>query len=182
MRSVLYSGAARLLPLPAYGCWSKPAVKCHMVTDISHSSRARTPGLHSSHKLLDSRAPALNLSSEQKRIYYGHYSPFPQPGPKLSASPASPPRANRCARDTTSNISPCLCVRCSTAVPACACHLPGPSIPTGAANLPASIVHGPCDTHEFMEMRDGVDFEQKIFVKQHAADLLRQELRLVKPG
>jgi len=37
-------------------------------------------------------------------------------------------------------------------------------------------------THEFMEMRDGIDFEQKIFVKQHAADLLRQELRQVKPG
>src|ERR1700740_2434525 len=37
-------------------------------------------------------------------------------------------------------------------------------------------------THEFMEMRDGVDFEQKIYVKQHAADLLRQELRAVKPG
>src|SRR5258705_13876614 len=37
-------------------------------------------------------------------------------------------------------------------------------------------------THEFMELRDGVDFERKIFVKQHAANLLRQELRLVKPG
>ena len=37
-------------------------------------------------------------------------------------------------------------------------------------------------THEFMEMRDGVDFEQKIYAKQHAADLLRQELRKVKPG
>jgi len=37
-------------------------------------------------------------------------------------------------------------------------------------------------THEFMEMRDGAEFEQKIFVKQHAADLLRQELRQVKPG
>jgi DNA repair photolyase len=37
-------------------------------------------------------------------------------------------------------------------------------------------------THEFMEMRDGVDFEQKIFVKQHAADLLRQKLHHVKPG
>ena len=37
-------------------------------------------------------------------------------------------------------------------------------------------------THEFMEMRDGVDFEQKIYVKQHAADLLRQELRQVKSG
>jgi DNA repair photolyase len=37
-------------------------------------------------------------------------------------------------------------------------------------------------THEFMELRDGVDFEQKIFVKQHAADLLRQELHHVKPG
>src|ERR1700726_3756947 len=33
-----------------------------------------------------------------------------------------------------------------------------------------------------MEMRDGVDFEQKIYVKQHAANLLRQELRRVKPG
>jgi len=37
-------------------------------------------------------------------------------------------------------------------------------------------------THEFMEMREGVDFERKIFVKQHAADLLRQELHHVKPG
>lgn len=35
-------------------------------------------------------------------------------------------------------------------------------------------------THEFMEMRDGIAFEQKIFVKQHAVDLLRQELRQVK--
>ena len=37
-------------------------------------------------------------------------------------------------------------------------------------------------THEFMEMRDGVDFEQKIYVKQHAAELLRNELHRVKPG
>jgi DNA repair photolyase len=37
-------------------------------------------------------------------------------------------------------------------------------------------------THEFMEMRDGMDFERKIYVKQHAAALLRHELRRVKPG
>ncbi len=37
-------------------------------------------------------------------------------------------------------------------------------------------------THEFMEMRDGMEFEQKIYVKQHAADLLRHELRRVRPG
>jgi DNA repair photolyase len=37
-------------------------------------------------------------------------------------------------------------------------------------------------THEFMEMRDGIEFEQKIYVKQHAADLLRSELRRVKSG
>jgi len=36
-------------------------------------------------------------------------------------------------------------------------------------------------THEFMEMRDGREFEQKIYVKQHAADLLHEELRRVKP-
>lgn len=36
-------------------------------------------------------------------------------------------------------------------------------------------------THEFMEMRDGVEFEQKIYAKQHAAELLSQELRKVKP-
>jgi len=36
-------------------------------------------------------------------------------------------------------------------------------------------------THEFMEMRDGMEFEQKIYVKQHASGLLRQELRKVKP-
>jgi DNA repair photolyase len=35
-------------------------------------------------------------------------------------------------------------------------------------------------THEFMEMRDGIDFERKIYVKQHAAGLLRHELRKVK--
>src|SRR5271165_1429167 len=35
-------------------------------------------------------------------------------------------------------------------------------------------------THEFMEMRDGMDFEQKIYVKQHAAGLLRHELHKVK--
>lgn len=37
-------------------------------------------------------------------------------------------------------------------------------------------------THEFMEMRDGLEFEQKIYAKQHAAELLRQEIRKVKPG
>jgi len=37
-------------------------------------------------------------------------------------------------------------------------------------------------THEFMEMRDGLEFEQKIYVKQHAANLLHQELRKVKAG
>src|SRR5271169_1680933 len=37
-------------------------------------------------------------------------------------------------------------------------------------------------THEFMELRDGVDFERKIFIKQHAADLLRHELKKVKRG
>src|ERR1700757_5302832 len=37
-------------------------------------------------------------------------------------------------------------------------------------------------THEFMEMRDGVDFERKIYVKQQTAWLLRQELRKVKRG
>jgi DNA repair photolyase len=37
-------------------------------------------------------------------------------------------------------------------------------------------------THEFMELRDGVDFERKIFVKQEAAALLRSELKKVKCG
>ena len=37
-------------------------------------------------------------------------------------------------------------------------------------------------THEFMEMRDGVDFERKIYVKQQAAWLLRQELKKVRRG
>jgi DNA repair photolyase len=36
-------------------------------------------------------------------------------------------------------------------------------------------------THEFMEMRDGVEFEQKIYVKQQAARLLRRDLGRVKP-
>src|SRR5258706_4205845 len=37
-------------------------------------------------------------------------------------------------------------------------------------------------THEFMELRDGVDSERKIFVKQQAAGLLRSELKKVKRG
>jgi DNA repair photolyase len=37
-------------------------------------------------------------------------------------------------------------------------------------------------THEFMEMRDALDFERKIYVKQHAAELLSQELRHVRFG
>ena len=37
-------------------------------------------------------------------------------------------------------------------------------------------------THEFMELRDGVDFERKIYVKQHAAWMLRRDLKKVKTG
>jgi len=37
-------------------------------------------------------------------------------------------------------------------------------------------------THEFMELRDGLDFERKIYVKQHTAWILRQELKRVRPG
>src|SRR5947208_15028045 len=33
-----------------------------------------------------------------------------------------------------------------------------------------------------MELSDGVEFEQKIYVKQHAAELLRHDLRKVKRG
>jgi len=36
--------------------------------------------------------------------------------------------------------------------------------------------------HEFMELRDNRDFERKIFVKQRAVELLRNDLRKVKPG
>src|ERR1041385_3106785 len=37
-------------------------------------------------------------------------------------------------------------------------------------------------THEFMEMRNGIEFERKIYAKEHTAELLRQELRRVKKG
>ena len=37
-------------------------------------------------------------------------------------------------------------------------------------------------THEFMEMRDGIEFEQKIYVKQQAGWLLRRDLKRVKKG
>jgi len=37
-------------------------------------------------------------------------------------------------------------------------------------------------THEFMELRDGLDFERKIYIKQQAAWLLRRDLRKVKRG
>jgi len=37
-------------------------------------------------------------------------------------------------------------------------------------------------THEFMELRDGLDFERLIFVKQNAGWFLRQELKAVRKG
>jgi DNA repair photolyase len=37
-------------------------------------------------------------------------------------------------------------------------------------------------THEFMEMKDPGDFERKIYIKQNAAWLLRQEIRSLRPG
>lgn len=37
-------------------------------------------------------------------------------------------------------------------------------------------------THEFMEMRNGEDFERKIYIKQNAAWLLRQDLKRVRKG
>ena len=37
-------------------------------------------------------------------------------------------------------------------------------------------------THEFMEMKDPADFERKIYIKQNAAWLLRQELRELRAG
>jgi DNA repair photolyase len=37
-------------------------------------------------------------------------------------------------------------------------------------------------THEFMEMRDPADFERRIYIKQNAPWLLRQELRSLKPN
>src|ERR1041385_1366375 len=37
-------------------------------------------------------------------------------------------------------------------------------------------------THEFMELRNGLDFERKIYVKQNARWLLHRDLKRVKPG
>src|SRR5947199_5587822 len=37
-------------------------------------------------------------------------------------------------------------------------------------------------THEFMELRDGLDFERKIYVKQNTGWVLRQELKKVRPS
>lgn len=37
-------------------------------------------------------------------------------------------------------------------------------------------------THEFMDMKDPADFERKIYIKQNAAWLLRQEIRSLRPG
>ena len=37
-------------------------------------------------------------------------------------------------------------------------------------------------THEFMELHDAADFEQKIFIKDNAAHLLEQELRRLPEG
>src|SRR3954464_6349689 len=37
-------------------------------------------------------------------------------------------------------------------------------------------------THEFMELRDPLAFEQKIYVKQNVTGQLRRDLKKVKPG
>ena len=36
-------------------------------------------------------------------------------------------------------------------------------------------------THEFMELRDPLDFERRIYVKQHVTEQLRRDLKKVKP-
>ena len=37
-------------------------------------------------------------------------------------------------------------------------------------------------THEFMEMRNGADFERRIYVKQNVAEQLRHDLKQARPG
>src|SRR4051812_45509715 len=37
-------------------------------------------------------------------------------------------------------------------------------------------------THEFMELRDPLSFERRIYVKQHVQSQLRRDLKKVKPG
>ena len=37
-------------------------------------------------------------------------------------------------------------------------------------------------THEFMELRDPYDFERRIYAKQHTRELLRRDLKKVRPG
>ena len=84
--------------------------------------------------------------------------------------PAGSGGGNCCARGITSNIS----------------HLPARSLLNRCTGvrMPFTWTINPyrgCEfackycyaryTHEFMEMRDGTEFEQKIYVKQHAAEL-----------
>ena len=67
-------------------------------------------------------------------------------------------------------------------------HVPGNAMPFSWTINPYRGCEFACKycyaryTHEFMEMRDGMEFDQKIYAKQHAAELLRQELRRVKRG
>lgn len=37
-------------------------------------------------------------------------------------------------------------------------------------------------THEFMELRDSIDFEDRIYAKSNVAEILREEIRHLKPG
>ena len=61
------------------------------------------------------------------------------------------------------------------------CRLPGLINPYRGCEFACKYCYARY-THEFMEMRDGVEFERKIYVKQDAAGLLRHDLHRVKSG
>ena len=61
------------------------------------------------------------------------------------------------------------------------CRLPGPSIHIAVVNLPVNIAMRATPTNSW-ECATALEFEQKIYVKQHTADLLRHDLRRVKSG
>ena len=130
---------------------------------------------------LTPRLPTINLVANKKRIYHGYPSPLTCLRTKLIgiARLAAEGESLRQGHEVEYFTLPVrsLLNRCT-----------GVRMPFTWTINPYRGCEFACKycyaryTHEFMEMRDGVDFEQKIYVKQHAADLLRQELRRVKPG
>ena len=114
-------------------------------------------------------------------ILWNLSSPIPNRMLPWSELPSLRPRAKQFLRGTTLSTSLWRIAACSRAVIRRVCRSPGRSIPIEDASLPANIVTRAIRMSSW-RCATVWSFERKIYVKQHSAWLLRQELKQVRAG